>query len=139
MLPRSPRSSLLLSLKREYPGYKEFIEYLEKQEAESRDQVALSTDSPQFKQALEEMKLGTRQYARRQIKWIRNKLLPVIEACNSHGDSSEVYLYLLDATCKYTFPCWLCFKVLSHASAHQAPNDWAANVKEPAERILRGE
>lgn len=46
------------------------------------------------------MKVGTRQYARRQIKWIRNQLAPVVEACKSDGRTDDVYLYMLDATCE---------------------------------------
>jgi hypothetical protein len=48
------------------------------------------------------MKNGTRQYAKRQIRWIRNKLLPAIYNANSNGDHAAtlVPVYLLDATGK---------------------------------------
>lgn len=57
-----------------------------------------------FDEALERMKIGTRQYARRQVKWIRNKLLPAIkeqeEAAMASERPCEMYLYALDATGK---------------------------------------
>lgn len=55
-----------------------------------------------FQEAVEEMKLGTRRYAKRQVTWIRNKLLPAVGAANaaSHaeGETPMVSTYLLDAT-----------------------------------------
>lgn len=60
-----------------------------------------SIEGPEFKQAVDAMQTGTRQYARRQIKWIRNQLLPVIEASKADGRMDDVYLYLLDATGKF--------------------------------------
>lgn len=80
-------------------GYKEFSEYLDRLEDDS---LAHETISPDFKAAVEATKLGTRQYARRQIKWIRNQLILVVEACKRQSQPSEVYLYLLDATCTCT-------------------------------------
>ncbi|GJJ12488.1 hypothetical protein Clacol_006730 [Clathrus columnatus] len=67
-------------------GFKEFADYL-------------STESPtkkQYEESVERIKISTRQYAKRQVHWIRNKLLPAIE----HSDTSEskVIMYLLDAT-----------------------------------------
>ena len=48
------------------------------------------------------MKIGTRQYARRQVKWICNKLLPAIreqeKAATASEGPCEMYLYALDAT-----------------------------------------
>lgn len=55
------------------------------------------------------MKLSTRQYAKRQISWIRNKLVPAIRTANSaaiddydadKGEPREnqTSFYLLDAT-----------------------------------------
>ncbi|KJA27333.1 hypothetical protein HYPSUDRAFT_131237 [Hypholoma sublateritium FD-334 SS-4] len=65
-------------------GYKEFCGYLD----------ALSETA--FKEACERMKISTRQYAKRQISWIRNKLLPAVHAANTQDNI--VPLYLLDAT-----------------------------------------
>ena len=42
------------------------------------------------------MKISTRQYAKRQISWIRNKLIPAVDAANVKEKS--VPLYLMDAT-----------------------------------------
>lgn len=44
------------------------------------------------------MKVSTRQYAKRQTKWIRNKLLPTVNHVSKSDDN--VVLYLLDATGK---------------------------------------
>lgn len=68
-------------------GYREFNEYLT---AESPTDAALTN-------AVERMKISTRQYAKRQISWIRNKLLPAIKRANSRTPNS-VPIYLLDAT-----------------------------------------
>lgn len=40
----------------------------------------------------ERMKSATRRYAKRQVQWIRNKLLPIV------AKSKDVDIYLLDAT-----------------------------------------
>lgn len=57
------------------------------------------------------MKLSTRQYARRQVKWIRNKLLPAVYAANElHGKQAGLAqrhditpTFLLDATGTFSF------------------------------------
>ncbi|KAJ7849083.1 tRNA isopentenyltransferase [Mycena olivaceomarginata] len=67
-------------------GYKEFHGYL----------TAPSQTETAFNDAVENMKLSTRQYAKRQISWIRNKLLPAINATNA--EDTTVPTYLLDAT-----------------------------------------
>jgi tRNA dimethylallyltransferase len=41
------------------------------------------------------MKISTRQYAKKQISWIRNKLMPAVKEANAQADT--VSLYLLDA------------------------------------------
>ncbi|KAI5124024.1 hypothetical protein M0805_003855 [Coniferiporia weirii] len=60
------------------------------------------TDHTTFATAVAEMKHNTRKYAQRQIKWIRNKLLPAVQACNTNTQrdqgTSTVLVYLLDAT-----------------------------------------
>jgi tRNA dimethylallyltransferase len=40
------------------------------------------------------MKLSTRQYAKRQVVWIKSKLIPAVEKLGNH----EVTIVLLDAT-----------------------------------------
>lgn len=42
------------------------------------------------------MKLSTRQYAKKQISWMRNKLLPAVLQANAEELTTP--LYLLDAT-----------------------------------------
>lgn len=75
-------------------GYKEFHNYLSAPEHSEEE----------FKLAIENMKSATRKYAKRQIMWIRNKLLHVANAAN--GASRAEYgfdvtpTYLLDATGK---------------------------------------
>jgi tRNA dimethylallyltransferase len=72
-------------------GYKQFNAYLSSPEPSEEA----------FKTAVEHMKLSTRQYSRRQISWIRNKLLPAVYATNSKETVTPTYL--LDATGKHTF------------------------------------
>ncbi|KAI0075461.1 tRNA isopentenyltransferase [Panus rudis PR-1116 ss-1] len=87
-------------------GFKEFSQYL-------------STPDPtpqMYSAALERMKLSTRQYAKRQVKWMQNKLLPAIYSVNS-GEADEgrkMGVYLLDAT---------------------NLDAWKSNVQDVAERI----
>lgn len=69
------------------PGYKEFHDYLT-DPTPSKQSV--------FDSAVERMKLSTRQYAKKQISWIRNKLLPAIQQANA--EKEEVSFYLLNAT-----------------------------------------
>lgn len=46
------------------------------------------------------MKLSTRQYAKKQISWIRNKLLPAVRQANS--EEELVSFYVLDANGMFT-------------------------------------
>ncbi|EPQ54855.1 tRNA isopentenyltransferase [Gloeophyllum trabeum ATCC 11539] len=80
-------------------GYKEFHHYLNSPNP--------SVDA--FEAAVDRMKLSTRQYAHRQVRWIRNKLLPAIYAAQS-TDKSCVSVYLLDASRKLSMLIsWLRF------------------------------
>lgn len=49
------------------------------------------------------MKLSTRQYAKKQVKWVKQKLVPAARATSS----GDVYVFLLDAT--RAFPSQLPF------------------------------
>ncbi|KAI0948415.1 hypothetical protein AcV7_009166 [Taiwanofungus camphoratus] len=73
-------------------GYKEFHDYL--------NLPAHSEEA--FRASVESMKVATRQYARRQVMWIRNKMLPAIRAANAISQAEEgsnvVPMYLLDTT-----------------------------------------
>lgn len=71
-------------------GYREFHTYLTSgQETEKA-----------YNTAVDAMKVSTRQYAKRQVSWIRNKLLPAVYAWNvvAYEPSQDVVMYLLDAT-----------------------------------------
>ncbi|KAF8163110.1 tRNA isopentenyltransferase [Crassisporium funariophilum] len=83
-------------------GYREFCNYLE-----SPTNIALS-------EALDRMKISTRQYAKRQISWIRNKLIPAVESANTEDNVAP--MYLLDATA--------------------LADDWVVNVETPAVKVL---
>ncbi|KAJ2412690.1 tRNA dimethylallyltransferase, mitochondrial [Coemansia sp. RSA 2530] len=73
-------------------GFREFEPYL----------AARSTNIPDEdlellrRQGVEDMKLSTRRYAKRQIAWIRNKLLP--ECNGTLSKSVKALPYVLDAT-----------------------------------------
>ncbi|KAG4305517.1 hypothetical protein PORY_001073 [Pneumocystis oryctolagi] len=69
-------------------GFKAFLPYLELPE----DTIP-SVKHAYFMRSIAAMQLSTRQYARKQIKWIRNKLYPL---CLSSGP--DIRFYLLDAT-----------------------------------------
>ncbi|KAJ6500363.1 tRNA isopentenyltransferase [Mycena sanguinolenta] len=86
-------------------GYKEFHGYL----------TAPSQTEKAFDEAVENMKLSTRQYAKRQISWIRNKLLPAINAANIQA--KIIPTYLLDAT--------------------DTGDKWISGVQDPALQIIR--
>ena len=44
------------------------------------------------------MKIANRQYAKRQTSWIRNKLLPAVQASKAVEEGKSAEVYLLDAT-----------------------------------------
>lgn len=71
-------------------GYKEFLPYLLAQKAGNNTTEELEN---LMKEGIERTKIGTRQYARQQIRWIRNKLLRALE--NERLDRT---LFLLDGT-----------------------------------------
>ncbi|KAI0807077.1 tRNA isopentenyltransferase [Fomes fomentarius] len=87
----SPRMDYTLGIYQSI-GYKEFHDYLNSPEP---SEIA-------FREAVGQMKLGTRRYAKRQVAWIRNKLLPVVNAANTSARNEYgapiVPTYLLDAT-----------------------------------------
>ena len=70
-------------------GYKEFHDYLA---SPQRSEEA-------FTDAVKNMKQSTRKYAKRQVSWLRNKLLPAAYAANARAQKTDlVATYLLDAT-----------------------------------------
>ncbi|ORZ25959.1 IPP transferase-domain-containing protein [Absidia repens] len=73
-------------------GYKEFDPYFTAVESNSLDHEKLS----QLRmECTERMKAATRRYAKRQVQWIRNKLLPTVWNAQQQND---VMVYLLDAS-----------------------------------------
>ncbi|KDQ33701.1 hypothetical protein PLEOSDRAFT_1032942 [Pleurotus ostreatus PC15] len=70
-------------------GYKEFHEYLTTQDPSDR----------LFLESVDSMKHSTRKYAKRQISWLRNKFLPVVNEANAEGFLTPTYV--LDATGEY--------------------------------------
>ena len=71
------------------PGFREFSKYLD---ASDKSELALAG-------AITDMKNSTRRYAKRQVSWIRNKLLPVIYA-HRDAETNVPHVYLLDANGK---------------------------------------
>ncbi|CAO1636320.1 unnamed protein product [Parajaminaea phylloscopi] len=106
-------------------GYKEFEPFLDKLDEYVRDSevdavldnldpAALSRELKQlFDRGVEEMKTATRQYAKKQLMWTKNKLLPEIRRRQERGE--QVDIVLLDTSDK---------------------GAWDSQVRAPALRIL---
>ena len=79
-----------------FVGYREFDRCVELQgTAESHSAYEL---------AVESMKRSTRRYAKRQVSWIKNKLIPAVLRVNEGSPIDQITpFYLLDATgqCAY--------------------------------------
>jgi tRNA A37 N6-isopentenylltransferase MiaA len=107
-------------------GYKEFKPFLDALDAAgiSGVDVDLAVLSPDLKglfdRGLQGMMTATRQYAKKQVAWMKNKLLPEVRKRRERGE--EVEIILLDTT---------------------DVNKWQDNVKTPAleavKRFLAGE
>ena len=75
-------------------GYRQFAEYLDR-----LDTLASSAaKTAAFVEAVEGTKTATRQYAKSQLKWVQNKLVPEVRRAQAAIASGDVELYLLDAT-----------------------------------------
>lgn len=107
-------------------GYKEFHNYLSNFESSPQD----------FSKAVDRMKLSTRQYAKRQISWIRNKLIPTINSANR--ESAQTAIYLLDATGHSLAVIYMSHHLLSPFDT-ELGDKWTTNVQEPAIKIMQGE
>ncbi|EIM82541.1 tRNA isopentenyltransferase [Stereum hirsutum FP-91666 SS1] len=82
-------------------GFREFDTYLNIHPLPSTSPLPSSSSSsssnnisgknadPDFDVAVEEMKLSTRKYAKRQVSWIRNKLLPAVFAAGDDGGGAN--------------------------------------------------
>lgn len=79
-----------------FAGYREFNRYIELQDtAESQAEYRL---------AVESMKRSTRKYAKRQVSWIKNKLIPAVIKVNEESPAGQIApFYLLDATGQHVF------------------------------------
>ncbi|WFD06128.1 leukotriene-A4 hydrolase [Malassezia vespertilionis] len=71
-------------------GYKEFDAYLTEYDTHQTHNETL------FQEAIQAMQVATRRYAKRQVSWIKNQLLPEIRCAQARGE--DVYLYVLDAS-----------------------------------------
>jgi len=72
-------------------GYREFSRYIELQDT--------TESQTEYKLAVESMKRSTRKYAKRQVSWIKNKLIPAAVKVNKESPAGQVTpFYLLDAT-----------------------------------------
>lgn len=52
----------------------------------------LTPADPLFAPALERMKISTRQYAKRQLKWVQKQMLPVVKQALERGEDVSVYV-----------------------------------------------
>ncbi|KAJ2999020.1 tRNA dimethylallyltransferase [Globomyces sp. JEL0801] len=71
-------------------GFKEFHDYFVAEENGEIDRL-----DDLRRKGIEEMKIATRQYAKRQVSWIKNKLAP---QCVIEHEEGSGALYLIDAT-----------------------------------------
>jgi tRNA dimethylallyltransferase len=76
-------------------GFKEFHDYFEAMENSS---IPKSELDRLFKIGVDDMKLATRQYARKQINWIKNKLGPLMVV---EHEKQNAAFYVVDATGNY--------------------------------------
>lgn len=69
-------------------GFREFHGYL----------TDPSPSEAKYQIAVQNLKTANHQYAKRQVSWIRNKLLPTIRASKPTEGARDVEMYLLDST-----------------------------------------
>ncbi|KAI9443352.1 tRNA isopentenyltransferase [Lactarius indigo] len=88
MLPSKDSSSYFTTGVYQSIGFREFYKYLSDP----------SPSEKKYQEAVEEMKTANHQYAKRQTSWIRNKLLPVVQASKAAEEGRRAEVYLLDTT-----------------------------------------
>ncbi|GAA6059309.1 hypothetical protein JCM10212_005889 [Sporobolomyces blumeae] len=94
-------------------GYKEFDPFLAARHRQPSATIeSASALRKLFDDGVESMKVSTRQYAKRQVKWIKSKLLPAVR---NLADPQDAVVVLLDAS---------------------DLSKWNENVLEPATRFL---
>lgn len=76
-----------------------------------------SPSEVKYQAAVQNLKTANHQYAKRQVSWIRNKLLPTIQASKSSEGTEGVDMYLLDAT---------------------EPQQWTSQVRDAANNLMEG-
>ena len=86
--PEAPEEDLVSGIFQSI-GYKEFAPL------PTAQLTAAAKDLPAFKEAIERMKISTRQYAKSQVKWIAGKLKDTVDERVTAEDEG---LFLLDAT-----------------------------------------
>ncbi|GME84995.1 unnamed protein product [Ambrosiozyma monospora] len=79
-------------------GFKEFLPYLLKHGELDITQMDNILTNPEFIKCLDEMKMRTRRYARQQVKWIKNLLIPELATEKDHDWRNGGKVYILDAT-----------------------------------------
>jgi tRNA dimethylallyltransferase len=114
-------------------GFRDFEPYLRSNRAS--DHVGAL-----FDQGVETMKLATRKYAKRQVSWLKNKLVPAVHAANVAERLATgrdiIPMYLLDATGgrpnigdRLQWLTRICSEL---------GEQWMTNVQAPATSILEG-
>jgi len=86
-------------------GFREFHGYL----------TEPSPSETKYQTAVQNLKTANYQYAKRQVSWIRNKLLPAIRASKPMEGARDVEMYLLDST---------------------ELQKWTSNVRDVASRLM---
>lgn len=81
-------------------GFKEFLPYLNSHPKGYLNEHPKTEvlDDPEFIKCCDEMKLRTRRYARRQVKWIKNTLIPDLQSEEEHNWCHFGKVYILNAT-----------------------------------------
>lgn len=74
-------------------GYKPFSQYLQQPSSEQ----TVRQQQRAWDDAVEQTKIQTRQYAKRQINWLKSKLWPTIQQQHQQGDRS-IEFFVLDTT-----------------------------------------
>jgi len=85
------RETQWLELISPFVGYREFDRYVELHDTADHQSA--------YELSVESMKQSTRRYAKRQVSWIKNKLIPAVLRVNEGSPMDQVTpFYLLDAT-----------------------------------------
>jgi len=85
------RDAQWLELISPFVGYREFDRYVELYDTPESQSA--------YEPSVESMKRSTRRYAKRQVSWIKNQLIPAILRVNERSPMDQVApFYLLDAT-----------------------------------------